>query len=194
MEAASRHCFLSCARRGSLLCRGTIYEATRCPRCSHRTRLPRSRPDLLPKRERCSVGGHLVAQYEYLVRPSIESGTTTLLDSYYYKLLAKERLLGFAHPSLEMLCAELPQPDHVIYISVDPEESLRRKRGVISPYEHFPSTGPSSYVEFQRALGAAMLASLEHIPHVVLDGSLARAELTKLAMISIRELSGQELA
>lgn len=149
---------------------------------------------LTPQARAMFVGGHLVAQYEYLVRPSIESGTTTLLDSYYYKLLAKERLLGFAHPSLEMLCAELPQPDHVIYISVDPEESLRRKRGVISPYEHFPSTGPSSYVEFQRALGAAMLASLEHIPHVVLDGSLARAELTKLAMISIRELSGQELA
>lgn len=149
---------------------------------------------LTPLARAMFIGGHLVAQYEYLVRPSVASGTTTLLDSYYYKLLAKERLLGFAHPSLEALCAELPQPDHVIYVSVDPKESLRRKQGEISSYEHFTSTGPSSYLEFQRALDKAMLASLANVSHVVLDGSLPQSELTTLAAIRIRELTGQEVA
>ncbi|MYU48026.1 hypothetical protein GTV15_14290 [Streptomyces sp. SID7803] len=40
------------------------------------------------------IGGHIVAQYEHLVRPNITAGRNVLLDSYWYKVLAKERLVG----------------------------------------------------------------------------------------------------
>lgn len=150
---------------------------------------------LTPLARAMFIGGHLVAQYEYLVRPRLEAGVTTVLDSYYYKLLAKERLLGFAHPALEDLCAELPQPDGIIYLEVNPRESLRRKAGRLSPYEHFDDAGGDSYVAFQSQLARALRSATDDAPErVTLDGSKTRDSLLPDALHAITTITNQEIA
>lgn len=150
---------------------------------------------LTPLARAMFIGGHLVAQYEYLVRPRIEAGVTTVLDSYYYKLLAKERLLGFADGALESLCIELPQPDGIIYVDVDPRESFRRKAGRLSPYEHFDDASEESYVTFQSQLARALLTATDSAPdHVILDGTKSRDALVPDALHAITTLTNQEIA
>lgn len=123
------------------------------------------------------IGGHLVAQYEYLVRPALEDGANVLLDSYYFKLLAKERLFGTVDPALEALCVELPAPDAVIYVEVPAPQSYRRKNGVLSPYEYRGSECQADYVAFQDELANEMRRLLEDIPTVVVDGTASEQEL-----------------
>lgn len=117
------------------------------------------------------IGGHLVAQYEYLVRPRLEAGSNVVLDSYHYKLLAKERLFDASDDSLERLCEQLPRPDAVVFIDVEPAEAFRRKGGVLSPYEHRGEASLDNFVEFQLALRSLVLQQLADVPHVIVDGS-----------------------
>ncbi len=112
------------------------------------------------------VGGHLVAQYEYLVRPAVEAGTDILLDSYWYKVLAKERLLGRLHPSLTELCRALPVPDAVVFLDVDPRVALRRKGGRVTAYECLGAPGDESFLRFQTLLRQEIMADLASVPQV----------------------------
>jgi thymidylate kinase len=117
------------------------------------------------------IGGHLVAQYEYLVRPRRVEGGSVVLDSYYLKLRSKEMLLGALHPSLDQLCAELPQPDLVVFVDVPPEISFKRKLGIISPYEHYDEPTEEHYIRFQIDLRQAILELARSIcPTEVVDG------------------------
>lgn len=134
------------------------------------------------------VGGHLVAQYEYLVRPQLDSGAHVLLDSYYFKLLAKERLFGTAHQALEDLCRELPQPDGVIYIDVPPLMSYQRKRGLLSPYECDGHPTEASYIRFQTSLATAIRTQISDVPNVVIDGTADTDQLLLSADHAINDL------
>jgi thymidylate kinase len=112
------------------------------------------------------IGGHLVAQYEYLVRPLLDEGADVVLDSYYYKLLAKERLFKVCDPVLERLCSELPQPDLVIVLHVSPADSYLRKDGLLSPYEYIGRPTPEDYIRFQTALAQGIWDLLDGHPFV----------------------------
>lgn len=116
------------------------------------------------------IGGHLVAQFEYLVRPRLEAGSNVVLDSYHYKLLAKERIFGVGDDSFERLCAELPQPDGVVFVDVDPATAFERKRGVLSPYEYLGEPSLESFTAFQLSLRASVLEQIRSLPHAVVDG------------------------
>ncbi len=117
------------------------------------------------------IGGHLVAQYEYLVRPRLEAGLNVVLDSYHYKLLAKERLFEASDDSLERLCEQLPRPDAVVFIDVEPAMAFRRKGGSLSSYEHRGEASLENFIEFQLALRSLVLQQLADVPHVIVDGS-----------------------
>jgi thymidylate kinase len=120
------------------------------------------------------IGGHVVAQYEYLVRPSLTQGIDVLLDSYYFKLLAKETLFHTLHQSFTELCEELPPPDCVIFLDVSPDVSFDRKKGALSPYEYFDAPGRANFIRFQSQLRDHILLQLSHAPLVkVIDGNLA---------------------
>lgn len=134
------------------------------------------------------IGGHLIAQYEYLVRPELENGANVVLDSYYLKLLAKERILGTVHQALEDLCRELPRPDGVIYIDVSPEVSYRRKNGHLSPYEYKGTPTEANYVNFQKKLADSIKSQLATFPHVILDGTAAISELPSKAEEAVQAL------
>jgi thymidylate kinase len=98
------------------------------------------------------IGGHIVAQYEYLVRPQLALGRDVLLDSYWYKVVAKERILGRLHPSLTELCELLPVPDAVIVLVTDPGVAFARKRGTPAPYEYFHQPVEEDFTRFQSRL------------------------------------------
>jgi thymidylate kinase len=134
------------------------------------------------------IGGHLVAQYEYLVRPALEDGANVMLDSYYLKLLAKERIFGTAHPALEELCHELPLPDGVIYVDVPPSVSFRRKAGNISPYEYIGTLSERSYVEFQSMVANEMKAMIAYLPSVTIPGTLPIPDLRQAAVLAAETL------
>jgi thymidylate kinase len=150
--------------------------------------------DRLPGLSRAMfIGGHLVAQYEYLVRPQTDIGNHVLLDSYYFKLLAKERLLGTVHPVLEELCAELPAPDGVIYLDVPAHTGLARKAGAISSYECFGEPTPPSFLTFQTRLAAMLKDELARLPHVVVSGDGPPAAVVALAEDAAVRLAGPAL-
>ena len=134
---------------------------------------------MLPSLSRAMfIGGHLVAQYEYLVRPRLAAGYSVALDSYYFKLLEKERMLGFAHTSLEFLCQELPHPDICIFIDVPPEVSYRRRNKSISPYEYYNDGSEDDYVQFQSDLRERLLETVcAQSEHVIVDGDCSEDEL-----------------
>lgn len=98
------------------------------------------------------IGGHIVAQYEYLVRPQLALGRDVLLDSYWYKVAAKEHILGRLHPSLSELCELLPVPDAVIVLETDPGVAFTRKRGRPAPYEYFQRPVEEDFHRFQSCL------------------------------------------
>jgi thymidylate kinase len=100
-----------------------------------------------------------------------------VLDSYHYKLLAKERLYSVSDESLERLCAELPPPDAVIFLDVDPMTAFERKSGEMSPYEYRGEPSLESFVSFQHSLRELVLEQLISIPHMIVDGSLPPEEL-----------------
>ncbi|WP_225726922.1 MULTISPECIES: hypothetical protein [unclassified Nocardia] len=105
----------------------------------------------------------------------VEPGTRVLVDSYYYKMLAKWRVVGVAddHPLLAWW-RSLPQPRQVIYLDVDPETAWHRSgRGTqLNPLEYHRDSIPdhrySSFVSYQRALREAMFDEIGALPvHVV---------------------------
>lgn len=135
------------------------------------------------------VGGHLVAQYEYLVRPRLVAGHSVALDSYYFKLLEKERMLGFAHPSLEFLCQELPQPDAIVFVDIPPEISYERRKGTISPYEYYDDGSKADYVRFQSDLRERLLDRISsENDHVVVDGLCGEEELFERVTLNLKEI------
>lgn len=70
------------------------------------------------------------AEYEHLVAPALESGKTAVVDSYYYKQLAREELIGKSHPVVIRALQLLPPPDVVFYLHVDPRTAFRRKERI----------------------------------------------------------------
>lgn len=113
------------------------------------------------------IGGHIVAQYEYLVRPETSAGRHVILDSYWYKVLAKEHLLGRLHPVLGELRELLPVPDAVILLDVSPQTAYARKCRASTPYERFGDLdAEGGFVRFQTSLFARWETELSGHPAV----------------------------
>jgi thymidylate kinase len=71
---------------------------------------------------------------------------------------------GSSHRSLGELCRELPQPDCVIFVDVDPATSFARKRGQLSAYEYFSVPHASDYIDFQTRLRELILHRIAGVP------------------------------
>lgn len=99
-------------------------------------------------------------------------GTPVLVDSYYYKILAKCRLAegGASHP-LYAWWRSLPRPRHVVYLDVEPATAWRRAGdgALVNPMEHYAETGGghASFAEFeayQTDLRDVMFEELGDVP------------------------------
>jgi thymidylate kinase len=93
------------------------------------------------------------------------AGRDTLVDSYYYKILAKCRLLGCADAALDWWRG-FPQPDLVVWLDVPPEEAWRRG-GTANILEHYGERYErASFLAYQRDLAAAMREEVTGLPVV----------------------------
>jgi thymidylate kinase len=89
-----------------------------------------------------------------------------IVDSYYYKILAKCRLIG-ASDALVGWWRGLPQPREVLFLDVDPATAwARASAGTRMNWLEFYGDHPDrdGFVTFQRDLRTALLAELAHLP------------------------------
>lgn len=84
----------------------------------------------------------------------------SLVDSYYYKILAKCVLAGLGNDDVFAFWRSFPQPRRVVYLDVDPETAWRRSEwGVrLNPFEHYgPTPTWQGFRDFQLDLRELML-------------------------------------
>jgi len=93
-----------------------------------------------------------------------------IVDSYYYKILAKCRLIGAAEGIMDWWRG-FPQPRGVLFVDVDPATAWARSTSVgrTNRLEFYgDDVDREAFIEFQRDLRAAMLAEVAHLPVEVL--------------------------
>ncbi len=113
----------------------------------------------------------------------------TVVDSYYYKLLAKGIVTGIADERARAAWRSLPSPDGVVFLDVDPEVAWARAGGPrqLNPFEHYGAKPTwKGFAQFQRDLRDAMLEEIAAVPSVVVDanGPPAKVSADVLAALS----------
>lgn len=95
------------------------------------------------------------------------SGSPVLVDSYYYKILAKCRLAGVADNPMFDWWRSFPQPRRVIYLAVPPETAWQRcGRGAdANGLEHYGEQPDwISFETYQSDLHKTMLEEIRYLP------------------------------
>jgi thymidylate kinase len=99
-----------------------------------------------------------------------------LVDSYYYKTLAKCRLMIKDENPMFTWWRSFPQPRRVLYLDVAPEFAWQRSRsGVrVNRLEHY-GLRPcrDSFATYQADLRRVMLEEVRHLPVHLIDGEAA---------------------
>lgn len=121
------------------------------------------------------------------LRDNVHGGA--LVDSYYYKILAKCRLCGIEgdHPMFAWW-RTFPRPRRVIYLEVTTAEAWRRSRfgADLNPLEHYGSTpNRLGFEAYQRDLSKLMREELEGLNVNVIQAgnSVARTAQAVKAVI-----------
>jgi thymidylate kinase len=92
-----------------------------------------------------------------------ESDRPIIIDSYYYKVLAKCVLAGFSCDRVFSVWRSFPQPKHVVYLDVDTDLAwFRSGEGrELNRLEYFGSEpSRSGFVRFQDELGKLMIKEI----------------------------------
>ncbi|NUT47278.1 MAG: hypothetical protein HOV94_08190 [Saccharothrix sp.] len=101
---------------------------------------------------------------------------TVIVDSYYYKILAKCRLVGAAE-SIFAWWRGFPRPRRVVFLDVDPAEAWRRSESGARANRlefHGEHVDRDPFLSFQTELRALMLEEVAHLPvETVPQGDLA---------------------
>lgn len=102
-----------------------------------------------------------------------------IVDSYYYKLLAKCRLLGVRHEPTFDYWRSFPRPRGVLYMDVPPEVAWARTGGRrINAFEHHGTTaGRAGFTQLQAELRAAALAEVADVPVTFIEGTADPADV-----------------
>jgi thymidylate kinase len=99
-----------------------------------------------------------------------------LVDSYYYKLLAKCTCAAWACAGALAAFRDYPQPDEVIYLDVSPEVALERARAR-GGHNQFEAMGSktrhdeAAFVAFQAQMARAMRDATSRVPTTVIDAN-----------------------
>ncbi|TLS44659.1 hypothetical protein FE633_19025 [Streptomyces montanus] len=95
-----------------------------------------------------------------------------VMDSYYYKILAKCRLGGVEDNPMYAWWRSFAQPRTVIYLDVSPPSAWRRLQGGAS-VNRLESTdvrsGRLGFESYQRSLRKLMMEEVRHVPVVIVD-------------------------
>lgn len=118
--------------------------------------------------------------------------TPAVVDSYYYKFLAKLRLAGVPDDPLLTWWRSFPRPGRVIYLHVSPESAWRRAHdgADLNRLEHYgPRPDPHGFTRYQTDLDRLVREEIRDLPVTVLaeQPDAARTAAT------VRELIAHEL-
>jgi thymidylate kinase len=123
-----------------------------------------------------------------------QSASCIVVDGYYYKILAKCRLLGLVDEEIFAAWRRFPQPTLVIYLDADPETTWRRAEGsLLNPFEYYGSR-PSreGFQHFQRDLATALLGEVESVPVRVVRGNAGpRSALDEIEILIRNGMSNE---
>ncbi|MEV7293562.1 hypothetical protein ACIQ9K_26110 [Streptomyces microflavus] len=109
-----------------------------------------------------------------------EAGVPLLIDSYYYKILAKCRLAGIRHNPMYDWWRSFPRPRSVVYVDVTPASAWRRSDdgARLNPLEYF-GDHPAwlGFESYQTSLRKLMLEEVRDVPVTIIEEqpSAARA-------------------
>ncbi|MFJ6701107.1 dTMP kinase [Streptomyces sp. NPDC091272] len=95
-----------------------------------------------------------------------------VIDSYYYKLLAKCRLAGAPDNALLDWWRGFPRPDRVVYLDVPPEITWRRSRrgAALNLLEHYgPRPEWDGFRRYQHDLAKTLRDEIQDLPVTVID-------------------------
>jgi|GEM_PF-2968982 thymidylate kinase len=110
-----------------------------------------------------------------------------LVDSYYYKFLAKCRLAGLVNEAFFDSWRAFPRPDRVLYLDVPPAVAWRRSghgTRVNSWETRSGGVRRSRFEQFQRQLRDRLLAETAGVSTTVLDGDTDR----EAAVVAVEKL------
>ncbi|MFE2104613.1 hypothetical protein ACFXAF_01875 [Kitasatospora sp. NPDC059463] len=110
-----------------------------------------------------------------------------LIDSYYYKILAKCRLAGVDENPMYSWWRSFPQPRAVVYLDVSPASAWQRlgHGARLNPLEHFgrlPDWG--GFESYQKSLRKLMLEEVRHVPVAMIEEQPS-AERTADAVLEV---------
>ncbi|WP_433892711.1 aminotransferase class V-fold PLP-dependent enzyme [Streptomyces sp. CA-111067] len=96
-----------------------------------------------------------IAHGEHVVSPAAQSGPV-IVDGWYYKLTSKLLGQGWSSTEIDQHFSRVPEPDHVIVLRVDPEQSWDRASNRLRPSElgmhgEFAELGKVSFLAYQQA-------------------------------------------
>lgn len=114
-----------------------------------------------------------------------------LVDSYYYKILAKCRLAGVPDNPMFAWWRSFPRPRRVIYLDVSPETAwLRSREGTsVNRLEHYGEhPDRASFARFQTHLREAMWDEIRQLPVSVIDEQRSVARTAE----AVREVLADE--
>lgn len=97
-----------------------------------------------------------------------------VVDSYYYKLLAKCALTGLEHEQTFAYWRSFPQPRGVLYLDVAPEVAWGRSgRGSrLNPFEYLGAEPElPGFTRLQSELRGALLKEVAELPLTVIDAA-----------------------
>lgn len=101
-------------------------------------------------------------------------GGRVIVDSYYYKLLAKCRLFGVEHTPIFDYWRSFPRPRGVVYVDVPPEVTWARSgQGArLNAFEHHDAAvDRAGFTRLQADLRTAVFEEVGDVPLTVVDGS-----------------------
>lgn len=158
---------------------------------SNVTLLPDILPGLSPQdtlqrlgpRSRAAQFCYLAAlEYEMVIEPALIAGKTVVVDSYWYKFVAKMQVLDLAAPFLYTVCQALPRPERIIYLDTPVELALERKSSI----NFFECNGEiANFLSFQRAIRKTMLEYVGSIPLTFIGGHLKANDMLDQAQAII---------
>ena len=126
-------------------------------------------------------------RYEQLMReilPAIESGKTVLLDRYYYSTIAYEKVIyGVDEAWIRELNRYAMKPDLVIFMDIEPEESMARA-------SRMKESDRLEKLEFQKSVHAAYHEMLEKESFLVVDGRGTVDEVQRSVVEAVEKALG----
>jgi len=112
-----------------------------------------------------------------------------VVDSYWYKVLAKCRLYGIDAPRITNAWREFPAPDRVVVLRA-PDDVLWERAGRgrhLNPFEYYGEAPTrDGYLAFQRDLVREMLDDAREVPAVAID---AGADLDQVLAAAERAIA-----